>query len=237
MKKIRFLGILLAITVFATYSLSINVLANDVCNASESYLVTDVSELSGIIHEDGSYQFSERELARLNIYTSNCNEMYNLKEAIAYAAPQFYQRLTVEAQEVLEKAEVRPVESRVSTYAHASHDVAFLSGCTTQISKYGNSLKGVATIKRKNTTNIPIEFDGYYVVNQIYNDQDYRVGYSVNVSMEPDVSATTIIDPPSGSYVSEGIFEIPYNCPQCFRWTRMSAKAEHGPISYRNPYE
>lgn len=231
MKKKRFLGIIM--TIIFVLSCSSSVLAN---GTSKTKMLTGSKKLPGIIHEDGSYQFADEELERLNEYIKASDDVYTLSSAIAYAAPEFYTSLTKEAQDVLETASFQSSNSQVGTRAHASHDFAFLGGCTTQISRYGNSIKGVATIDRQTATQVPAEVDGYYVVNQIYNDQNYRVGYSVNVSMEAHVSATTIIDPPSGSYVSEGLFEIPYNCPTCFNWTRASARAEHGPISYYNPY-
>lgn len=34
--------------------------------------------------------------------------------------------------------------------------------------------------------------------------------------MTANVSATTIIDPPSGTYTFYGVFQIPYNWPACF---------------------
>lgn len=195
----------------------------------ETYALRNAN-LQGIIHEDGSYQFSQLELERLNKFTSKNGENYNLATAISYAAPQFYECLSTESKETLNVNQV------VATAAHScTTDYSYIHGCTVSISKYGSSLKGVSTIKRTTTTGVPESLDGYYVVNEIYNNRNARVGYSVNVSMTANVSATTIVDPPSGTYTSYGIFQIPYNCPDCYQWTRISGNAETSAFSYVNP--
>lgn len=235
MKK-KIVAFLMALIVFCVSDIS--VLANMISDKEEAYM----AKLPGVIHEDGSYQFSSEELSRLNEYTSSKNNSYDIMQAIEYASPQYYDAIVIKISKTLEKMKVTKsigeIVSQNNVRANCHFESTYIPGTYITIGRYGSSLRSISRMER-NDMDVPEEWGMYVVINQIFNSARERVGYSVNVSMTAQLSATTIIDPPSGSYYPYGYFEIPWYCTACIAWTKRSAErhATDLTLSYVNPYE
>ena len=200
-------------------------------------LITHFKGMEGRLHSDGSYQLGRNELILLNRYLDECGEVYNLGDALSYAAPSFYKRLPQNVHNSFKKQFIN-VNSNITLNSNCYHQPSWISGTSVRIAKDGNGLKGVSSINRPTMTGMPEEYSIYYVINEIYNSNtNERVGYSVNASKSSRVSATTLIEPLTGTYHSYGFFEVPWYCPDCYRWTKMTSSTRTSNFYYVNPYQ
>lgn len=194
---------------------------------------TDSDSLEGIFHEDGSYQFGEEELARLNEFLRNnklekANSL-SVADVVAFASPGSYDLLSQEQKNAL--ANELWYESVASAYPETRN----LTYDTT-ISAYGNSVKGYAFISRPSADWLT----AICAVAEYPNQEEY-VGYSYNIA-EPEndggkvsfCSATVVIDPPSGTYWAIGQFAIPYLVGTVEHINTVRRVSDT--MSYVNPY-
>lgn len=191
---------------------------------------------SGYFHKDGSYQFSNSEVEKINelIKTTNrVNNQITMAEFLNYVSPDYYLSLPDTAKKFLhaEKWNINQHNTDVSLSN-------WMPGCTSSISKYGNSIRGYSETDRDYTNN-PEGFQDLFIINYVEDyDTGEIVGSSMNYAFKSGfVSATTIVDPPSGKYRSIGYHEIPYYCTSCSEWSYMPVESYSGSISYVNPYE
>lgn len=156
----------------------------------------------GIYHEDGSYQFSEGELKRLNAFDAKAkqkNTEATHASMLLQCAPQYYNTLSNEVKTYLSQtAYTDHVDNSMAQSIRSGNAVS------STISKYGISLKGVSTTQRQPVGYAEPCFVSAY--NEIRDDRGVRRTYSENIEYYPPgtligtVSATSIADLPTGYY-------------------------------------
>lgn len=189
----------------------------------------------GFYHDDGSYQYGEEELARLNLFIAKNR---NTKNSISYAdfyqftAPDYYKQFDNEVKEMLEaKAWSCSTEATVIVPEYELNYTYW----DASIKKYGNSLKGEAWITNRASESVLAEC---YV--HVAGNYDSHVGYSSNIkydtTLKTTVKATVVTDPASGTYQTTGVFSyIVYDTLGNPKLDGRNARSSK--ISYVNPNE
>lgn len=195
-----------------------------------SYAQTDTK---GSFNSDGSYQFGTQELKRLQDFQNtvkNQRSFVSYSDFLQYVAPEYYSQLEPEYKEIMSTTPwFSPESSSTASVPEAQYMTWDAS-----IEKYGASLKGDAWITGRNDE---------FVIAQCFvhtpgNYENY-VGYSTKTTKNPSYStetrATVVIDPPSGTYMTTGVFTYPiYDELGNLTYSGVNAHSSH--MSYVNPY-
>lgn len=197
--------------------------------------------LPGRMMSDGSYQFSEKELDRLNIFKTNNRHRMNkvtFEEFLKYCAPEYFDSLEPSVQDYLSKSLWEKASSNIVPNGSTDGPHA---GTKVDISKYGNSLRARMIIDMAPMSKIPDDFA--YLVAQasiVEKSTGREIAYAHNVEHWADgqrgrCTATAIADPPSGIYTGWGTYTIPkYHNISGWYLVRFSIYTPD--FSYINPY-
>jgi len=189
-----------------------------------------IEKLPGTVHEDGSYQFSEEEMDRLRALEKRKGDNITMFEILAICSPEYFSVLPQMAKKEM-KAEAEIIGD--SSIQRSTCNQGWIGGTGTSISKYGNSIRGLAYIDRMPQLSTHFLYVQNYVIN---SSNGAAVGYSHNGRYGPGyVQTTTIVDPLSGNYYSRGYFDFPLFC-NIHGWVGYPTTVASGTISYHNPY-
>lgn len=189
-----------------------------------------VNRLPGTIQEDGSYQLSPEErqrLINLREQLKEKNKEISLMEMISIVSPSYYETLKFSTKESLNKLNWNYAQQESGNY-----ELNVYPGLTSTIGRYGYSLKGYSL------TDWHRDMEILWIENYLVNDDtEVVVGCSWGIAFNTNrVSATTIVDPPSGTYYSQGVHEVegwcPYHEDVIYRLPSWSDR-----MYYYNPYD
>lgn len=240
-KKVKKLGgnNLKKIMIFLSVALVFTVVFNGISYADESEIKNKV-ELPGKIRSDGSYQFSEEEMSRLNLFKetkARSLKTISIAEFLNFSAPEYFNSLEENLQKYLEGV---PWQTSVAISPTGSTDGPH-EGTTVDISKYGSSLRGRMIVDRPAMSEIPDDFA--YIVAHISIQErpsNKEVAYAINTShwvngTRGRCTATVIVDPKSGTYRGWGTYTIPlYH--NISGWYLATVNIYTPNFSYLNPY-
>ena len=230
-KKISISLCILLVSIFVCGNLSF---------ANEMETNKDIN-LPGKIMSDGSYQFSEEELARLNMFKEkNSMRMRNVtfEEFLMYCAPEHFKSLDPDVQDYLSETLLEEVPSSIIPYGSTDGPHP---GTTVDISKYGNSLRARMIIDRPPMNAIPPDFAYLTAQVSIVNSSTgAEVAYAYNVEnwvngQRGKCTATAIADPPSGTYKGWGTYRFP-SYHNITGWHLIQNNIYTPNFSYINPY-